>query len=543
MLQMTAINARYLNIEHSRCASVAYDANDRPVMCGAIPFGDVKDTLYERVCIPFLWEPVSENPNQIEVVVSVQTFVPSGTGSFELDCAWAELKEYPRIPASAARTASSVATLTTNNAKSVETFTLDISSRVETGPLIIWLTGKSTETSTAATEGTAGDLKEFNGRIVELKSATVTDAFRPAETMYFYESAGKEGDNLPSRTQVIRREQSAGDTSTQDLVYVWPPISNSLRYNTLTITAGDLPAFKELTSVKLYGLSIRDVPPELDEYGTKLDAGKGPGFGAAQYIYQATTTPWLERTVVHSIGSTPNIGDTDDYTGSEPINNTFANLGLPTSWGTICGCYMQQRGVFRRSDTASTSQNSNGLQVRALVAMTVEPLLVQEAGIVSERRWDGGNIPSKLYWDVDFRVRVSPDSGADTTSDTQTITFTSPLAQQSYPSLGAGVSGATLLDLKRGVEDAGSGWRGTSALAHAHTLCGAMPESAWGMTTVKLVDIQMNFDVAATQNTVILQCQRASASALPANRAKIYVFAWLVTDQVYSSESDVVGIP
>jgi len=551
VLQRGAINGRYIHKTHTRGASVAYDADNRPLMCGAIPPTGAPDT-FERVCIPYLWEPDADVAT-ISVTVSLEMFIPSGTGSLVVNCFWVPLAWLmsrkvgeSRLPLPLDRRSTPVTLSATGD--SFETFSLDMT-RYTGGPIVIWLTAKSSETSTAAVHATSNSTNFIRTRTVEVDdtSGAITSDLAPARLQYLFEGAS-EGSIFPRRRQVIRQEANSADISSDDIVYIWPPYDGAVDNIALTqaVALGKTPrpVFTELTSIKIYGVSILDVIPVPPEYGTMMDAGQGPGSKVAQYLYDQAAVPSLSRTQVHTLGSLPDVGIVDDFDAATPVSNVYDSTEVNVSGTTydVQTAYLQHRDEFL-PPSASSDLTRTGITVLALVALEIGPYAGNpRAKTFDEQFLAFGNDPDLLSFDVDFRITMSAETGGTTTSGDRVTYRMTPVGYDSgldAPREEINLF-AALLDLQRGISNGTTGNRGTARNTHAHTLYGAMPESSWADSILTLVRVTVK-DATASQRLLTLQA-RISGTPFRDAANRVHLLSWLVMDTPNILESGVEGV-
>jgi len=549
LLQQGAINGRYLNIEHTRSATIGYDNAWRPIMCGAIPPGDTESS-FERVCIPYLWDP--RGASTVTVTVSVEMFIPSGTGSFVLNAHWQEITDFTdravRTRAVPTINSGSNATISAIG-NSIETLTLNLSSRVNvarSGPIIIWLVGTSSETSTPAVFGTLNSINQILCRSAEVTtgSGNISNDTQPERVLYFYSTnaAGKEDTVLPNRRQVIRQEVGQADDTGDDIVYIWPPYADSNSVTNglvLSQSLGDpTPAFVELTSLKIHGVSFTDVTEELAEYGTMLDAGQGPGSRAIRYLYSLSTAPWMDRTPVHAIGAVADMSKLDDYDTTTPISQVFPSVLVTDTYQAIASAYLQHRDVFQAPGSTSDVTRV-GIRVRALVVLELDSSEIRP--MVPAFDEQSLNLLGSLGgFDVSFSLLAESETGGSQTAGGDQVFPMTPIGYSSNPRAGGNDINrcAAMLDLKRAMSSATLGWKGTDRENHAHTLFGALPESSWADCITTLVDLYVE-DATVSQRVITMQC-RIDGTIHPGTR--IHLLSWLVTHTENTAEVAVVGV-
>ena len=546
LLQRSAQNGDYINVSHARAGTVGYDNAWRPVMCGAVGVDGAADS-WERVCIPYLWDPL--DAPTVTVRVSVEMVLPSGTGTFSLDVYWSEASKFERprgtslVPGDTTHQSDGASSLSASG-DSIESFTLDLSTRakVATGPIIVWVVGTSTETSVASVE-TGGVLTKIKTHTLEDSDTggVILSATAPTRNVSLWENASKQGDFWPLRKQVIRQEDGAVPTSNEDIVYVWPPYVNSVYANAeiATASAPQL-SFKTLTSVYIYGVCIENVPAALPSYGSMLNAGVGPGSRAAQYLYSLSAVPWMQRTPVHAIGSISDVSVLDDFATSTPVNMVYPAVKVVAgaTWYNLASCYMQHRDLIQEVG-ASSDTTRIGVHIRALVVLDFSP----SDAFPWDSPWFSDDALQQYVDDaasqVTFRVTMTDEDGSTSEVNGDAIEYLmTPMGHNSDPRIQGGTINlcAYLLNLQRGTDNTTTGYRGTNGNLHAHTLNGAMPESAWAQCIGTLIDVEVD-DTQTDQRMATLQCKIAS----PLTLTHVHMLSWLVTSTEYTVESDVAG--
>ena len=554
LLQRAAINGHYIQRHHTRSTSIGYDHGFRPIMCGAIPPGETS-SQFERVCIPYLWQP--NGATSIDVTVSYEMFIPSGTGTFVLDVFWQELRDFTSPPLRNARVPltrglSDGAKTISSTGDGMHTFVLDISERSpgQNNPIIIWVTGKSSETSTGASQGGLSSLERIRGRTIEtdptLRATAITNDAQPELVVYLFDDASNESTILPRRRQVIRMEEGISDDVSDDVIYTWPfyPDPRPGELTTIKNKADPLPEFRPLTSLKLYGVLIEDQTPLLPDYGSKFNAGQGPGHVAAKELYLFARDPFLSRTPPHAIGSVADTTVLDDFVSlsTVPVSNVYPSVKVTSAatWFDVSSAYLQHRNSFQPPDDPSDDVVI-GVHVRALVVMLVPPS--------TERLWDIGYSSDRFdvldatgSLDVSFRLKMSSETGSADDDGAAVEYKMLPLGHNSWMDARNDPDNnnrfASLVDMQRGVSDDTFGWDGSNANAHAHTLFGALPESSWADCAATYIDLYVT-DGSSGQRLCTLQ---ANILLAPIENVKIQLVTWLVTDTEYTDETNVEGV-
>ena len=171
-------------------------------------------------------------------------------------------------------------------------------------------------------------------------------------------------------------EQGVASNGGDDVVYIWP-LYPTPRPGTLNAIRGKdvpQPRFQPITSIKLYGVHIEDQTPLLPDYGSKFNAGQGPGSSAAQELYNFAAQPFLSRTPPHAVGSVADASVLDDFASfsTVPVSNVYPSVKVTSgsTWFDLASAYLQHRNSFQPPDDAFDDVVI-GVHVRALVAMIV----------------------------------------------------------------------------------------------------------------------------------------------------------------------------
>jgi len=520
LLKRTVQCTRYLYKNNTRCATHVYDAAERPVMCGAYsgsptPTSTDEWAPDEFVAIPFIWEPV--DARTIRVTVSVDHIVPSGTGTFVLKAAWQELPDFragmdtldaPRIPTDSDHVSPKV-TLTTAG-KSRVVLTLDVSKRLLTGPLLVWVMGLSSITNAAKGKTAAGSLTKIRSRVIEVNDPTFTTDTRPTLAIKL---------NTPATVttfaetvlQVTRLEVGAVLTSAEEAFSIWPFVDGAdldfQRRTSIKASGGSAGAdlfTADLTSVRLYGVSIEDIATSASDIEGMMDTGVGAGSTMAQIVYGGPSGLFLRRGAVHAIGSTANTTIKDNSNPTFTTARTFgaASIAGKATWYPLGNASISYTDKYRLPGDAA-NKTRTGIRVRALVAFSASPAwLTTDSVFISSSLRDHiqtaniSGVGEARMLDVSFRAVLADTSGLLVKTSPTILLTMEPLVWNSSLNVSPARDVnkfAAVMGMERAVT-AGDGWAGTYLLNRSHTHFDAPPMAAWDHSIAVLVDLLITDD-------------------------------------------------
>jgi hypothetical protein len=273
-----------------------------------------------------------------------------------------------------------------------------------------------------------------------------------------------------------------------------------------------------------------------------LDAGQGPGSKAAQYLYRLSTTPFMRRTQIHGVGVVQDTAAVDDFDAATPVTTAYISTAIAagSTWYDVQTAYIQHRDTFQAPQTTATLTRT-GIRLRALVALVLAPSAIKPNGkVFGAQEIALGNRSDLRSFDVGFRMTLGTEAGADVTTGTETVYRMTPVGHNSGPDVDSAIINhfAALVDMQRAISNGVTGYKGSAAKTHAHTLYGAMPESAWADSVMTFVDITIA-DATAGQRLMTMQ---ASIDGVSISGTRVHVMAMLISDLEATMESEVGGV-